>query len=124
VTDPTNNSKWQSGTVSAEWKSDDPPQIGSTFNWITSFLGRRIEGEMVMTSWDPPMQSGFKTFQGPIPFEVTTRYEAQGDGTRITTEGQVEFNGFLKLAERLVGKQLDKQIESNNGALKLLLEAG
>ena len=90
VTDPANNAKWQSGTESVEWTSDDAPQVGSIFNWITSFLGRRIEGEMVMTSWGPPNQSGFITLQGPIPFEVTTRYEAQGDGTLITTDGQVE----------------------------------
>ena len=30
----------------------------------------------------------------------------------------------FKLAEGLVGKQLEKQFEANNAALKLLLEAG
>ncbi len=38
--------------------------------------------------------------------------------------GKGEFGGFFKLAEGLVGKQAEKQSESDLAALKLLLESG
>ena len=124
MNNPANSPQWQSGTQSAEWTSDGPPGVGSTFKVVTSFLGRKIEATVEITGWDPPSQSGIKAVGGPIPFESTSTYEAQGDGTLLTETGQAEFGGFFKMAEGLVGKQLEKQGESNRAALKLLLEVG
>jgi hypothetical protein len=61
---------------------------------------------------------------GPIPFEITMKLAAQGNGTQLSMRGQAEIGGFFKLAEGLVGKQLDKHIEADHAALKLFLEAG
>ena len=124
VTNPANNAKWQSGTESAEWTSDGPPGVGSTFKVVTSLLGRKIEAVIEVTGWDPPNLSRIKSVGGPMPFESATRFTAQGDGTLLTETGQAEIGGFFKLAEGLVGKQLEKQGEANRAALKLLLEAG
>ncbi len=66
---------------------------------------------------------GFKTLNGPMPFENTTTLEAQGEGTLVTQRAQGEFGGFFKLAEGLVGKQAEKTFEASNHALKLLLES-
>ena len=124
VTNPANNPQWQSGTESAEWTSDGPPGVGSTFKIVASLLGRKIESVVEITGWDPPNLSRIKSVGGPIPFENTVRLAAQGDGTLLTQNAQAEIGGLFKLAEGLVGKQLDKQFEANNAALKLLLEAG
>ena len=37
---------------------------------------------------------------------------------------QAELGGFFKLAEGLVGKQIEKQMETDSAKLKKLLEAG
>ena len=124
VTNPANNAKWQSGTESAEWTSDGPPGVGSTFKVVASLLGRKIEATVEVTGWDPPSLSRIKSVGGPIPFEITTKFEAQGDGTFLTQTGQAEIGGFFKLAEGLAGKQIAKQGEVERAALKLLLEAG
>ncbi len=124
VTNPANNAKWQSGTESAEWTSAGPPGVGSTLKVVTSLLGRKIEAVVEITGWDPPNLVSIKSVSGPIPFESTQRFAAQGDGTLLTQNAQAEIGGFFKLAEGLVGKQLEKQFEANNAALKLLLEAG
>jgi len=124
VTNPANNAQWQSGTESAEWTSDGPPGVGSTIKAVANLLGRKIEVELKVTGWDPPNQWSLKNIGGPIPLEATSKFEAQGDGTLLTETGQAEIGGFFKLAEGLVGKQLEKQFEADNAALKLLLEAG
>ena len=124
ATNPANDALWQSGVESSEWTSDGPPGVGSINKVVRNFMGRKIASEVEMTAWDPPNQTGGKTIGGPVPMEVTTKYEANGGGTRLTLSGQAEFGGFFKLAEGLVGKQVEKQIEADLAALKKLLEEG
>jgi carbon monoxide dehydrogenase subunit G len=123
MTNPANDAQWQSGIESSEWTSDSPPGVGSTQKVVRSFLGRKIESGVELTGWDPPNQSSGKTVNGPIPFEVTNKFEAQGNGTLLTMTGRAELGGFFKLAEGLVGKQVEKQLDSDLAALKLQLEA-
>lgn len=124
VSNPANDSQWQSGSVSAEWTSDGPVGIGSTQRAINRFLGRDIESTAEIKSWDPPNQYALKVVSGPIPFEATVNFESKDNGTQITYSGQAEAGGFFKLAEGLVGKQLNKQIELDANALKIVLENG
>lgn len=124
VSNPANIPQWQSSTESAQWTSEGPPGVGSTFKLVTSFLGRKLEPVVEITGWDPPNLYRFKAVSGPIPYEAMTKFEAQAGGTLLTQAGQAELGGFFKLAEGLVGKQFEKQFESNNAALKLQLEAG
>jgi carbon monoxide dehydrogenase subunit G len=124
VSNPANDVKWRGGTQSAEWTSDGPPGVGSTIKVVTSMLGRKIEATAEVSAWNPPGLFTIKAVGGPVPFEGTIRLAAQGDGTLLTQTGQAEISGFFKLAEGLIGRQLDKQTEANNAALKLQLEAG
>ena len=124
LADPANTVQWQSGTESAEWISDGPPGIGSVYKVGAKFLGRKVETEMEILGWDPPNMLSYKTVNGPIPLKNTTTFEVQGDGTLLTHSIQTEFGTFFRLAEGLVGKQVEKQVASDNAALKLLLEMG
>jgi carbon monoxide dehydrogenase subunit G len=124
MTDLANDSKWQSGVELSEWTSDGPPAIGSTHKVIRNMLGRNMEVTMDVTSWDPPNQWGNKSNGGPVPFEGTQKFESKDRGTLVTFTAQAELGGFFKLAEGLVGKQLEKQMETDSAKLKKLLEAG
>jgi carbon monoxide dehydrogenase subunit G len=123
VTNPTNNVQWMSGTESAAWATSGSPGVGSTYTGVFNFLGRKLEGEVEVTGWNPPNSWSFKTTR-PIAAKTTTKFEAQGDGTLLTQTSQIEIGGYFQLAEGLVGKQLEKLYETNNAALKLMLEAG
>jgi carbon monoxide dehydrogenase subunit G len=123
VSEPANNTQWQSGVESSEWTSDGPRGVGATYMVERSFLGRRTDSEIEMSVWDPPNQTRGRTINGPVQLEVTTDYEAQEDGTQLTVSAEAEFDGFFKMAEGLVGKQVEKQVASDLAALKLLLES-
>lgn len=124
VTNPANASAWQNGVVSAEWTSASPGRVGSTWRVVSKMLGRKFETELEITEWDPPNRTSSKTISGPIPLKATYIFEPIDNGTQISMTSEADIGGFFKLAEGLVGKQLEKQIESDNAALKLLLEAG
>ena len=123
VTNPANDALWQSGVESSEWASDGSPGVGAINKVVRNFMGRKIESEIELTVWDPPNQMTGKSIGGPIPMEMTQKFEANGNGTLLTLTGQADIGGFFKLAEGLVGKQVEKQIESDHVALKQILEA-
>ena len=124
LTDPTNDSKWRDSAVSSEWVTEEPVGVGSKLRSVDKFLGRNLESTAEITTWDPPSTYGQKTLSGPVPFAFTISLEAQGGGTRLTMNVQAEFGGFFKMAEGLVGKQLEKQIETDFNGLKRVLEEG
>lgn len=123
VTNLANDPKWQSTIESVERTSEGPIGAGSTWRYVGKLLGRRIETEIQMTRYDPPKQASVKGISGPVPFENTYKFESKGNGTQVSVMGQAEVGGFFKLAEGLVGKQMEKQIEAGLTALKLVLEA-
>ena len=124
VSNPANDAQWQGSTEAAEWTSEGPPGVGSTKRSVIRFLGRKIDPTIEATIWDPPQQYGFKSVSGPVPFEVTVKLESQENGTQLTVTWQGEIGGFFKIAEGLVGKQVEKQFGTDQDALKLLLEEG
>ena len=123
LSNPANDARWQSSTEVSEWTSEGPPGVGSTQRSVIRFLGRKIDSTIEVTIWDPPQQLGFKVVSGPLPFEGTVKLESKENGTQLTQTFQGEPGGFFKIAEGLVGKQVEKQIDTDFNALKLVLEA-
>lgn len=124
MADPANDVKWRDSAVSAEWLSEGPIQVGSKLKSVDKLMGREIESTSEVTAFDPPHKLGQKTIGGPMPFEFTMTLEPEDGGTKLTMDGKAEVGGFFKLAEGLVRKQLEKQIETDFEGLKKLLEQG
>jgi uncharacterized protein YndB with AHSA1/START domain len=124
ITDPDKQSRWQNMTQTAEWTSNGSVGVGSTMKVVARFLGRKIESEIEITAWEPPHRVKIKFVNGPYPAEVTNTLESQGDGTLLTALSQGNMGSFFKLAEGLVVRQLEKQIDANLETLKLLMESG
>lgn len=122
ISDPANDAAWISGSESSEWITDPPHGVGSRQRSVQRFLGRRLESEVEITNWEPPEQMAAK-FSKPFPGEFTTRLVAQGDGTELQLSGQIEVGGFFRIAEGLVSRQLDRTMETDLNALKLILES-
>jgi ligand-binding SRPBCC domain-containing protein len=117
-----NDAQWRS-LESVKRTSGGPIGAGSTWRETSKFMGREIEFEVEFISYDPPHQFVAKTTSGPFPMEITNKFETQDGGTLITLSANAEVGGFFKMAEGLVSKQAQKQLESDWAALKKLLEA-
>ena len=50
-------------------------------------------------------------------------FEVSENGTQVTMHGTAEAGGFFKIAEGLVGRQLQEQMNTDFAALKLIMEA-
>lgn len=118
VTNPANDAEWQGSIESSEWVSEGPPDAGSRVKSVVKFMGREFESTAEITEWEPPSRYGMRVEEGPVPFELSVRIEPEGSGSLVTLNGQAEVGSFFKLAEGLVGKQLQKQFETDLNTMK------
>ena len=123
MTNPANFSKWQNGTKSAQWASEDPVGVGSIFHSIGEMMGREMKMDLEITQWGPPNVWGIKGQSGPMKFEAISKFESKDGGMQVTQKFEGEVGGLFSLAEGLAIKQLKKQVENDGNALKKLLEA-
>jgi carbon monoxide dehydrogenase subunit G len=123
TTNPANSARWQSGTESAKWSSEGPVGVGSIVHSVGRMLGRELVVDVEITQWNPPNVWSQKGESGPLKFENTNKFESKDGGTLLIQSFEGEVGGFFKLAEGLAIKQMQKQIETDGNALKMLLEA-
>jgi hypothetical protein len=105
ISDPTRDAEWRVTSVSAEWISEPPHGVGSTYKSVDKFMGRRIEAGQEITAWDSPNQYGFKGDSGPMSFELIWNFEAQDNGTKATISVEAQSGGFFRMAENLFGSR-------------------
>ena len=86
-------------------------------------MGRKMEFNYEVTQWDPPNTLGLKSIEESPLFRSVWEFASDGEGgTELTNDTEGEIPGFLKLAEGLVARQFQKQLEADFNALKLLLD--
>ncbi len=124
VSNPENDSQWIGPVESAWFASDGPVGAGSIVSSKAKFMGRSMESDSEVTVWDPPTKFGMKSAGGPVPYEQTITFTPKENGTQMDVRGHADIGGFFKLAEGLVGKQLNKQMKNDLNTLKSLLESG
>ncbi len=123
VTDPANNPRWQEGLVESRMTSSGPMGVGTQMTDVRKFLGRDMNSKLEVTAFEPNKKFVEKVVSGPLPFEISMTFEPSGNGTKINVLAQGEPGGFFKLAEGMVQKQLQSQLEGDAERLKRALES-
>ncbi len=124
ISNPANFPYLSRGNEPAEWTSEGPPGVGSTLSEAGKVFGRRMEGISEVTVWDPPNEFSRKYINGAFQGEGTMKLDSNGNGTQFTAYGQVELGVITKIAGGMISKLMNKQLDAEANALKLLLEAG
>ena len=119
--DSANNVKWQGGL---EAVIPDGPQdkVGSKYTEVRKFMGQDMKSVLQITVFERDARWAAKVVSGPVPYEVTVRFEAAGTGTKFTTHVEGEPKGFFKVAEGMLQGQLQKSLDEDGQRLKSLLE--
>ena len=122
--DPNNDAQWQTGLIESKQISEGPPGVGTTFLYVSQFLGKRLESTFEITEYEPNRRVGIKSTSGPIPLSITTTFEEAEEGTKVSFEAEGDVSGVFKLAEPIVARTAQRQFEGNFLTLKDVLEAG
>ena len=122
VTNPDNDTQWQSGLLESELVGEGPLGVGAKTREVRKFMGRRLESIAEVTEYEPNAKIAFKSTSGPVQYEASYTFEPVEGGTKFTMVGEAETGGFFKLAEGLVVRQFEKETQTALAALKDTLE--
>jgi uncharacterized protein YndB with AHSA1/START domain len=122
VMDVGNWTEW-AGLPEAERTSEGPVGVGTTFQGVSQFLGQRGEWTSEVTEYEPNRKMEQKITWGPMSIQQSVTCEPVEGGTRFTMVSKGETGGIFKLAEPVVNRMMQRQLESNLANLKDILEA-
>jgi hypothetical protein len=121
--DPANDAMWQPTIAESRVLTEGPMRVGTRIAEVRRFLGRRIEATYEVTELEPNRRSSIKTTSGPIPLTGSYVLEPVDGRTRFTMRLETDAHGFFKLAEPVFARMARREMESNLGHLKDLLES-
>lgn len=124
VANPNNMSKWNSAVVSIEQITAGEVGVGTKFKTVGEALGRRIEGEMQVESYEPDSKCSFQLQAGPMQMNLTMTFKTVGTGAKLNLNVQGNPAGIFKLAEGVMTGQIKSMMEGNLNKLKSVLESG
>jgi len=122
ITNPQNMSKWNSAVVSMEQLTPGAVGVGTKFKNVGEMMGRRIEGEMQVTEFEPDAKYGFQMNAGPMQINMVMTFKTVGTGTKLGLNAQGNPAGFFKLAEGVMSGRVKTMMEENLERLKSVLE--
>jgi hypothetical protein len=123
VTDPNNNSQWQTGVLEVELTSIGPIGPGATYRCVNKFLGQQIETGGIICEYKTDERCTFKFTSGQIAGESSYIFDTVTDGTRFTTTGALTL-GLSRPAEWMACRIARTQIIQDLKRLKQILENG
>jgi carbon monoxide dehydrogenase subunit G len=123
LSNPANESEWQSSCVSAELLGP-APVAGCRYNIVFSFLGRKMTFTSEITVSEPDREYAFKVIEGPFYIEGRYSLRPHTNGTEVRWQFGAEpgtFFGILPIT--LLRKVLISQVEKDFVTLARLLTA-
>jgi uncharacterized protein YndB with AHSA1/START domain len=122
VSTPENDFQWQYGTLATASLSQGISKKGTSFRSVGHLMGHRVQGTFEVIEYEPNREYGFKSLSGPLHSETLYTFEMENGGTRVTMSTRAHMVKFFQINERLLGKNIRKQLKENLTLLKDLLE--
>jgi len=123
LTDPETQTTWQSGLQEFEADSKEP-QVGDRARGTLKVAGKKVRWEAETAEVERPGRVAYRSVEAPFPFELSFTLVDRGGSTEVTHEGSTESMGgfFGKLADPLVARMYQRDMDSNLANLKAILE--
>jgi uncharacterized protein YndB with AHSA1/START domain len=124
LVDPGNQTVWQSGLVEFESDRAGQPEVGDRARGTIKVAGRKVRWVSETTEMQPPERFAFRSVEAPFPFDVSYTLVDHDGATEVRNDGSTESMGgfFGKLADPVVARMYQRDMDSNLANLKLILE--
>ncbi len=117
-----NNPRWQGGMVEARWLTPPPLVVGSQYEQVAKFLGRRIVSTFEVVALEPGRLVKATTIESSFPITFTRRVEPEGTGSRVSALVEGDASGFFRIAEPVLRWLVERSVRADYARLKELLE--
>lgn len=122
LTDIASHTDWARGPREIRNLSENPAQMGTTFQQVGKIVGKTLVGECRVDLYERNRRFGFSGDK-PFPFQVAWEIEPSLSGTVLTMTGSFKPGGFFKIARAALNSSLESQMRSDLLTLKAVLEA-
>ncbi len=122
LSNPLNLSQWQKMVAAIEQISPGAPAVGTKYRVSASALGRKIDGQIQITTFEPPHTVGFVNQSGPMRVDITVTLKPVGSGAKIALHAEGNPAGVFALAEGILAGKIKSEMEANLARLKAVLE--
>lgn len=113
---------WLNAVIEANQITEGPLAEGTELEHVLSFLGKRFTVRYETTQHEAARRLAFRSISGPIEMQTTIMYEPVPGGTRIDQVVTGDTRGFFRVAEPLLVKLGQRQLQGSLENLKDLLE--
>lgn len=110
VTDANNHKAWQAGILEAKVTPDGPVGVGSTYQYTSEVLGRKMQTQLQVSAFEPNKQWSITTVGVPTPVTTVYRFEGEGSATKLTISMELT-GGYPAAAEAAVKQQMQKSLD-------------
>ncbi len=125
LSDIERQTEWVSTLQESQKTTTGPTQVGTTYRQVNKILGRTIEMQNEVTTYEPPTVFAFRARGGPTHMEMRLALTSTGpETTEVTQVAEGESGGLFKLADSIVARTLKKQLAADLEGLKAILESG
>lgn len=123
--DPDNATRWYVNIKAVKWQTSKPQTVGSRFEFVAQFLGRRLAYTYEVTELVPGTRYVMATAQGPFPMETSYEWEdTPAGGTRMTLRNRGEPSGFSRAVGPVMARAMRRANVKDLERLKAILESG
>ena len=125
ASDPDNATSWYANIKSVKWQTPRPMTLGSRFEFVAHFLGRRLAYTYEVKELVPNTRFVMATAQGPFPMETSYEWQdAETGATRMTLRNRGDPSGFSRVAAPMMARAMRQANAKDLKRLKQLLESG
>ena len=108
VGDFANAERWDPGVVSARALTDGPVRVGSRYELIVVFNGRRLPMTYEVTAYDPPHRVELRGTGSTVNALDDIRFDPTERGTRIRYAADLRLRGPARIAEPLLRSRFEE----------------
>jgi hypothetical protein len=94
---------WDPSVVSAEMVGDGPVGLGTVFDLVTEFRGRRVALRYEITSYEAPRQVVLTARTPKLHSRDTITVEARSGGSDVSYDAYLGLGGVARVLDPLLG---------------------
>jgi hypothetical protein len=121
LTNPDNQGKFDKSSLKMEALTPGPWRAGTQFRELRDLGGRKTEVFSEIAELESNRRFVIRSKTGP-GWLGTWNFEPEDTGTRLRWTGQLTLQGFSRLLEPLIGRQMTAQISKQFAELPQLIE--
>ena len=122
LADVAAHTDWARGPEEIRNLSENPARLGTNWQQVGKLMGRTMVAECRVDAYEENRRFGFSGDK-PFPFQISWELEPAAGGTQLTMSGQIEPDGFFKIATPVLNGTLESQMKADLLTLKANLEA-